>query len=133
MAPLALLFALVAQPAAAPPAPAAPAVPPGWRSLGVAGNGRDTYYDPASIVRAGPITRVQLRFNEETDYVLSTLELRCATFEGRAVGMITYNPDGTEANRNEMSTPFRAIIVGSFLEALSREVCGAAQGPASPQ
>ncbi|HYD13007.1 MAG TPA: hypothetical protein VEC11_09180 [Allosphingosinicella sp.] len=123
MAHFALLLALLAQAAAQPD----------WRSLGTSGNGRQTSYDAASVVRAGPITRVRLRFVEEGSYTLSNMELRCAAYEARVLGIVTYSPEGAEQSRNETSTPFRAVVVGSFLETLAREVCGAAQAPARPQ
>jgi hypothetical protein len=123
MTPFVLLLALAAQATAQP----------GWRPIGVSGNGRQTSYDPASVVRAGPVTRVSLRFTEQTSYALSTVELRCAAYEARVVGVVTHAQDGTVVNRNEMATPFRAIIIGSFLDTLARAVCGAATGPAEPQ
>jgi hypothetical protein len=128
MAPFAFLLAALVQaatPAAAPP--------PGWRPLGMSGNGRETFYDPASVVRAGPVTRLRLRFTEESGYMLSNIELRCAAYEARVAGMTAFAPDGREISRNEMMTPFRAIVAGSFLERLATEVCGAATGPARPQ
>jgi len=120
MAPFALLLALVAQAAAQP----------AWRTIGTAANGRVTAYDPASLVRAGPVTRVRLRFTDQGSYTLSTVELRCATYEARVIGVVIYDPNGTELNRNDMSTPFRAILAGMFLETLARELCGAVEGPA---
>lgn len=123
MIPFALLLALAAQ---APPQPA-------WRPLGVSGNGRQTYYDPASVVRAGALTRVRLRFSEEAAYVLTTVEIRCAAFEARVLGTATYANNGTERGRNELTTPFRAIVAGGFLDVLARDLCGAAQGPAEEE
>ena len=127
MASLPLLALLLAQ-AAAPSA-----AQPGWRPLGQSGNGRESFYDPASVVRAGAVTRVSVRFVEATGHVVSTVELRCANYDGRVAGMTTYDANGTQTGRNEMATPFRAILAGSFVETLAREVCGAAQAPASPQ
>jgi hypothetical protein len=123
VAPLFILLALVAQ--------AAPQ--PAWRPIGVAGNGRQTFYDPASVVRAGPVTRVRLRFTEEAAYVLTTVEIRCAAYEARVLGTATYANDGTERDRNELTTPFRAIVAGGFLDTLARDLCGAAQGPAAEE
>ena len=123
MAPFALLLALSAQAAAQPE----------WRPLGVSGNGRPTFYDPASVARAGAVTRVRLRFNEQDAYTISNVELRCGAYEARVVGIVSHSPDGTEISRNEMATPFRAIVIGSFLENLAREVCGAGQMPARPE
>jgi hypothetical protein len=64
---------------------------------------------------------------------MSTVELRCATYDARVAGMTSYDANGTQTGRNEMVTPFRAILVGSFVETLARAVCGAGQGPAAPQ
>ncbi len=122
MTPLTFLFLLLAQ-AAGPQ--------PDWRPLGTSTAGRQTSYDGASIVRAGPVTRVRLRFAEAGNYALSMVELRCGAYEARVLGMVTYDPNGVEVNRNEMTTPFRAIIAGTFLETLRAEVCGAAQGLAA--
>ena len=123
-AALALAFSLVVQ--------AAPAqVPPAqgdWRPLGTSGGGRQTSYDAASITRAGPVTRVRLRFIEGQSYALGTIELRCAAYEARSMGTVTYDPNGVELNRNDMATPFRAIIAGTILETVRAEVCGAAPG-----
>jgi hypothetical protein len=127
MLPLALLLALAAQPAGqATPAPA-------WRPLGVSANGRQTFYDPASVVRSGPVTRVRVRFTEPDAYSLSMVELRCAAYEARVIGIVSYAPDGSERNRNDMASPFRTIRPGGFLETLAGELCGATQGPARPQ
>ena len=123
MAPLALLFAFAAQAAAQPD----------WRPLGLSNNGRPAFYDPASVVRAGNVTRVRLRFADAGGYALSTAELRCAAFEARMIGAISYAADGREENRNEMITPFRGIVAGGFLETLARAVCDPATLPAAPQ
>jgi hypothetical protein len=123
MVPLAFLLAVAVQ---------APAQPD-WHSLGVTGNGRQTFYDPASVVRTGPVTRVRVRSNGENAYAFSTIELRCASFEARVIDVVNYNGDGSEASRSDLATPFRAIMGASFLATLAREVCGAAQGPAAPQ
>jgi hypothetical protein len=127
MAALALLFALVVQ------AAAQPAVQADWRPLGRAGEGRQTLYDAASVERAGAVTRVRLRFNETGPYVLSTIEIRCGAYDGRILGLVNYDANGMEIGRNAMATPFRAIVVGSIIETVAREVCGASQGPAAPQ
>ncbi len=119
----ALFLALFAQAAAQPD----------WRPLGVSGNGRPTFYDPASVTRAGAVTRVRMRFNEQDAYTVSNVELRCGAYEARVMGIVTHSPEGAELSRNEMATPFRAIVVGSFLETLAREVCGAGQTPARPE
>jgi hypothetical protein len=109
------------------------AAQPDWRPLGPSNNGRPAFYDPASVVRAGAVTRVRLRFTDESHYALSTAELRCAEFEARMIGVISYAADGTEVNRNEMITPFRGIVAGGFLDALARAVCDPAALPAAPQ
>ena len=127
MASLPFLALLLAQ-AAVPPAAQAD-----WRPLGPSATGRQSFYDPASVVRAGAVTRVSVRFVEATGYVVSTVELRCANYDGRVAGMTTYNASGTQTAHNDMATPFRAILAGSFVEALAQAVCGAAQGPAAPQ
>ena len=127
MALLALLFAFAAQ-SAGQPAPA-----PAWRPLGLSANGRQTFYDPASVVRSGPVTRARIRFTEQDAYSLSTVELRCAAYEARVIGIVSYAPDGSERNRNDMASPFRTILAGGFLETLAGELCGATQGPARPQ
>jgi hypothetical protein len=41
------------------------AAQPDWRLLGASNNGRPAFYDPASVVRAGAVTRVKLRFTDE--------------------------------------------------------------------
>jgi hypothetical protein len=123
MAPLLLLLALAAQ--------AAPQ--PDWRPIGVASNGRQTSYDPASVARAGAVTRVRVRFADQGSYSLSTVELRCAALEARIVGLVSYDANGTEVSRNEMTTPFRAVAIGGFLQTLASEICSAAQSPARPQ
>ena len=46
--------------------------------------------------------------------------------------MVSYSADGRELGRSDLMTPFRAIVPGGFLEALAREVCGAATAPARP-
>ena len=125
MAPLLLLLVLTVQPAARPGQPE-------WRPLGTASDGRPAFYDPASVVRAAPVSRVRLRFEAPQGYSLGTAELRCARFEARVGGMVSYAADGRELGRNELMTPFRAIAAGGFLEALAREVCGAATAPARP-
>ena len=127
MTSLPLLALLLAQ-AAAPPA-----AQPDWRPLGPSATGRQSFADPASVVRAGAVTRVSVRFVEATGHVMSTVELRCANYDARVAGMTTYDANGTQTGRNEMVTPYRAIMVGSFVEALAQSVCGAAQGPAAPQ
>ena len=118
-----LLLALAAQAAAQPD----------WRPLGASNNGRPAFYDPASVVRAGNVTRVRLRFTDEGSYSLSTAEVRCGSFDARMVGVITYAPDGRELIRNEMTTPFRGIVMGGFLETLARAVCDPATLPPAPQ
>lgn len=123
MAPFLLLLAFAAQVAAQPD----------WRPLGAANNGRPAFYDPASVVRTGNLTRVRLRFTDESSYSLSTAELRCASFEARMIGVVSYAPDGRELTRNEMMTPFRAIVAGGFLDALARAVCDPATLPPAPQ
>lgn len=123
MAPFPLLLALLAQAAAQPAAP-------DWREIGLSVNGRQAAYDRASIARAGPVTRVRMRFTEAGSYAVSMVELRCAAYEARIIGMTTYDANGVEQSRNEMVTPFRAIIAGTFLETLRGEVCGTGQGPA---
>jgi hypothetical protein len=123
MAPFILLLAFAAQ----------AATQPDWRPLGVSNNGRPAFYDPASVVRAGDVTRVRLRFTDENHYALSTTELRCAAFAARMIGVITYAADGTEVNRNEMVTPFRGIAMGGFLDTLARAVCDPAILPPAPQ
>lgn len=131
MAALPLLMLLLAQTAAQPAAPSAPR--PDWRPLGPALNGRQSYYDPASVVRAGPITRVRVRIAESVGDAISDLELRCANYDARINGVLSYDANGNQIGRSEMMTPFRAIMVGSFVEVLAREVCGAAQGPVRPE
>jgi hypothetical protein len=123
VAPFLLLLAFAVQAAAQPD----------WRPLGASGNVRPVSYDPASVVRAGNVTRVRLRFNEASGYSLSTAELRCAAFEARMIGVFSYAADGRELNRNEMTTPFRGIVPGGFLDALARAVCDPASLPAAPQ
>jgi hypothetical protein len=123
MVPFLLMLAATAQAAAQPD----------WRPLGLSNNGRPVFYDPASVARAGNVTRVRLRFIDESRYALSTAELRCAAFEGRMIGVITYAADGTEVVRNEMITPFRGIVAGSFLDTLARAVCDPAVLPPAPQ
>jgi hypothetical protein len=118
-----LLLALAAQAAAQPD----------WRPLGPSNNGRPAFYDPASVVRTGNVTRVRLRFTDESNYSLSTAELRCGSFEARMIGVTSYAADGRELNRNEMTTPFRGIVIGGFLETLARAVCDPATLPAAPQ
>jgi hypothetical protein len=113
-------------------AQAAPAQPD-WRPAGLSGNRRETHYDAASVVRGTPVSRVRVRFTEENGYVLSMIELRCNSFEGRMVGTTTFDANGVEQSSNGMATPFRAIIANSFMDTLSREICGAAAGPARPQ
>ena len=127
MPPLVLLLAFAAQPAGQP------AAAPAWRPLGVSANGRQTFYDPASVVRAGPVTRAQIRLTDPENYSLSRVELRCAAYEARVIGIVTYAPDGRELARNDMASPFRTILAGGFLESLATELCGATQGPARPQ
>lgn len=127
MIPLALLLAFAAQPAGQ----AAPA--PAWRPLGISANGRQTFYDPASVVRSGPVTRARIRLVDQSSYSLSMVELRCAAYEARVIGIVTYAPDGSELTRNDMVSPFRTILAGGFLESLAGELCGATQGPARPQ
>ena len=124
---LALLVVLAAQ-----PVPQATAQPD-WREIGLSVNGRQTSYDAASVVRVGPVSRVRMRFVEAETYGISTVELRCAAYEGRSVGAVTYAPNGREVSRNEMVTPFRAIRIGSFLDTLAQAICGAAQAPAVAQ
>lgn len=121
--PFLFLFALAVQAAAQPD----------WQPLGPSNNGRPAFYDPASVVRAGNITRVRLRFTDESNYALSTAELRCASFESRMIGVVTYASDGRELVRNEMTTPFRGIVIGGFLERLARAVCDPATLPPAPQ
>ena len=76
---------------------------------------------------------VRVRFTEANGYTLSMIELRCGAFEGRIVGTTAYDANGVEQSRNDMATPFRAILSNSFMGTLSREICGAAAGPAQPQ
>jgi hypothetical protein len=125
MAPFPLLLALLAQAVTAQP------TAPDWREIGLSVNGRQAAYDRASIARAGPVTRVRMRFTEAASYAVSMVELRCAAYEARIMGMITYDANGVEQSRNEMVTPFRAIIAGTFLETLRGEVCGTGQGSAA--
>jgi hypothetical protein len=125
---LMLLIAQAAAQSAAPPAPR-----PDWRPVGPPFNGRQSFYDPASVARAGTVTRVRVRIADPAGDAVSNLELRCANYDARIVGVLSYDPGGNQIGRSEMVTPFRAIIAGSFVEVLAREVCGAAQGPAQPQ
>jgi hypothetical protein len=99
----------------------------------VASNGRQSYYDPGSVVRTGPVTHVSVRISESVGDVVSNLELRCANYDARITSVLSYDPNGNQIGRSEMVTPFRAIIFGSFVEVLAREVCGTAQGPAQPE
>lgn len=134
MTPLLLLLALAGQAASVPQA--APPPQPGWRPVG-SGNGGQGSYDPASVVRAGPVTRVRLRMDYAGGHSLNILELRCATYEGRLVGSVNYDANGRELSRNDMASPFRAITAasgaGSIGEALARELCDPTQMPASPE
>lgn len=125
--PLMLLLAQAAQPAA----PTAPRVD--WRPLGPSLSGRQSFYDPASVVRTGPITHVRVKIAESVGDAVSNLELRCGNYDARITSVLSYDPNGNQIGRSEMVTPFRAIIVGSFVEVLAREVCGAAQGPMQPE
>lgn len=125
MIPLVFLLVLTVQSAGQPLSPV-------WRPLGSASDGRPAFYDPASVVRAGSVSRVRLRFDAAQGYSLGTAELRCANFEARVGGIVSYAPDGREVGRNDLVTPFRTIVAGGFLEALAREVCGAATAPARP-
>lgn len=128
MPPFMLLLALLAQPAASP------APQPAWQALGLSGDGSQARYDPASVVRAGPVTRVGLRFDSrDGTYMLSTMELRCADFASRMVGVTSHAADGHELGRNDIVTPFRLINAGTFVERLAHVICGATQGPADPQ
>ncbi len=122
MAPFPILLLLLAQ-AAAPQ--------PDWRSLGTSTSGRETSYDAASIVRAGAVTRVRLRFAEGGAYALSTVELRCAAYEARVMGSVSYDANGVEQSRSEITTPFRAVIAGTFLETVRAEVCGTGEARAA--
>lgn len=138
MAPFLLLLALAAQ-AASTPQPAAPTAaspPPAWRPIGF-GNGGQARYDPASVVRVGPVTRVRLRIDYEGGYSVNMLELRCATYEGRLVGSVSYDANGREQSRNDIASPFRAITAatsaGNIGEALAHELCDPTQAPAEPQ
>jgi hypothetical protein len=115
MAPLPFLFLIAAQ-AAAPQAD--------WRPLGTSPGGRVTTYDAASVARTGAVTRVRMRFQEGGPYAISVVELRCAAYEARAMGSVTYDANGVELARNEMTSPFRAIIAGTILETLRAELCG---------
>lgn len=122
----AFLLAFAAQ--AQAPAPAQP----DWRTLPNSAEMRGSSYDAASVVRTGPVTRVRLRFNATGGYSITTVEMRCGNYDGRIVGMANYDTNGTELGRNDITTPYRAIVAGSFIEAVARELCGAGQGPATP-
>ena len=124
MSAFALLLAIAAQ------ASPQPAPQPAWRPIGAVNNGRQTYYDPASIIRAGPLTRLRLRTAAEGTSVITTVEFRCAAYESRILGTASFDASGAQIGRNEMATPFRAIVAGGFFDTLAREICGAAQGPA---
>ena len=76
---------------------------------------------------------MRLRFSEEAGYALTTVEIRCAAYEARVLGTATFGNDGTERSRNELTTPFRAIVPGAFIDVLARDLCGAAQGPAEEE
>jgi len=127
MVPFAFLLALLAQPAAST------APQPDWRPLGVANDGSRAGYDPASVIRDGPVTRIRMRFDSAHGFMLSTVELRCAAYESRMLGLASYAEDGRQLNRDEVPTPFRVMVPGSSVEALAETVCAATQAPAQPR